>query len=90
MTSRLIQLAALGSIAPCFTGTASAQDMTRFEIITECTQTVQRSAIYRDQLDAERYSNLFVEDGVIVIGSNATERPGRDSRTCSNVGPFGD
>ncbi len=77
MTSRLIQLAALGSIALCFTGTASAQDMTRFEIITECTQTVQRSAIYRDQLDAERYSNLFVEDGVIVIGSNATE--GRDA-----------
>lgn len=77
MINRTIQLTALSVGALCFTGTASAQEMTRFEIISECTQTIQRSAIYRDQLDAERYSNLFVEDGVIVIGSNATE--GRDA-----------
>ncbi len=77
MTNRLIRLTAPGIFALCFSGTASAQEMTRFEIISECTQTIQRSAIYRDQPDAERYSNLFVEDGVIVIGSNATE--GRDA-----------
>ena len=77
MTRRQIQLTALSIVALCFTGAASAQEMTRFEVISECIQTIQRSAIYRDQPDAERYSNLFVEDGVIVIGSNATE--GRDA-----------
>ena len=67
-----IQIAGLSIIAMCFTATASAQEMTRVNIISECTQAIEQSAHYRDQLDAERYSNLFVEEGVIVISGNAT------------------
>lgn len=64
----LLSIAVLGT-----TQVTSAQELTELEIITECTQTIQRSAIYLDQGDAERYSNLFVEDGAIVINGNATE-----------------
>lgn len=68
----IFQVAGLSIIPVCFAGTSSAQEMTRFETVSECAQAIQRAAIYRDQLDAERYSNLFVEEGVIVISGNAT------------------
>jgi len=71
------RLVALSFLAACFAGSAAAQEMKQFEIVSACTQTIQRAAIFRDQFDAERYSGLFVEDGVIVIGRNATE--GRDA-----------
>ena len=73
----LFRLTTLSFLATCSVSSAAAQEMKQFEIISACTQTIQRSAILRDQFDAEGYSDLFVEDGIIVINGNATE--GRDA-----------
>lgn len=75
--NKLAQLALLFSFVLGCANTLSAQEYSRVEILTECTHTIQLSAVYRDQFDAERYSNLFVEDGAIVINGNPTE--GRDA-----------
>ena len=44
-------------------GLLSAQEMDRYQVIAECTDTINRYAHTRDQLDAEAHANLFTEDG---------------------------
>ena len=54
------------------TGVLSAQEMDRHEVITECTDTINRYAHTRDQLDAEGHANLFTEDGEFEFGGSTT------------------
>lgn len=54
------------------TGILSAQEMDRYEVIAECTDTINRYAHTRDQLDAEAHANLFTEDGEFEFGGSTT------------------
>ena len=56
----------VAALAPA--GDASAQEIDRYKIITECTDTINRYAHTRDQLDAEAHAALFTEDGVFETG----------------------
>jgi uncharacterized protein (TIGR02246 family) len=54
------------------TDTVSAQEMDRYMVIAECTDTINRYAHTRDQLDAEGHGDLFTEDGEFVFGGSTT------------------
>jgi len=54
------------------TDVVSAQEMDRYMVIAECTDTINRYAHTRDQLDAEGHGNLFTEDGEFVFGGSTT------------------
>lgn len=45
-----------------------AQGITMTNVTAECTRTMQLYAHYIDHLDADAYANLFVEDGVFILG----------------------
>jgi len=77
MVKSLVRYFSLSAVVVCVSEPGMAQEMPHHEITSECTQTIQRAAIFLDRLDAEKYSDLFVQEGVIVINDNATE--GRDA-----------
>jgi hypothetical protein len=47
---------------------ASAQGLDKYKVIAECTDTINRYAHTRDQLDADAHANLFTEDAVFESG----------------------
>ena len=61
-----------GVAALAQTGIASAQALDRYKVIAECTDTINRYAHTRDQLDAEAHANLFTEDAVFESGGTTT------------------
>jgi hypothetical protein len=50
----------------------SAQGLDRYKVIAECTDTINRYAHTRDQLDAEGHASLFAEDGEFEFGGATT------------------
>jgi hypothetical protein len=63
---------ATGVAALASAGVASAQGMDRYKVIAECTDTINRYAHTRDQLDAEGHASLFTEDGEFDSGGGTT------------------
>ena len=61
-----------GFAALAQTEAASAQGLDRYKVIAECTDTINRYAHTRDQLDADAHANLFTEDAVFESGGTTT------------------
>lgn len=64
---RLAATAMCTAIGAFVTSASAAPEAPRAAIIAACTETINQYAHYRDQLDAERYGDLFTEDAVFVF-----------------------
>jgi len=65
----------------------TAKDMSQASIISACTTTINQYAHYRDQLNAEKWGNLFTQEGVFVFpGMTLVGREAIAKRIADNDG----
>jgi len=83
---RIIVVLAMGFAVLVQPGVLSAQGLDRYQVIVECTDTINRYAHTRDQLDAEGHASLFTDDGVMEFGGSITGREAIAQRLRDNDG----
>ena len=83
---RIILVLATGFAVLVQPGALSSQELDRYQVIVECTDTINRYAHTRDQLDAEGHASLFTEDGVMEFGGSITGREAIAQRLRDNDG----